>query len=189
MSALDRDPGSAESPSLAGLWRVLEAFEGESWSEVKLVAGDVEIHLRRDSTGMVADDEPALAQTSRRAASPSAAAAAAEAPAPDVMHSAHVLVQDLPDDPDSPSVAAELEVEVESPSVGVFWAQPHPGEPTFVSIGAHVEPDTTVCIIEIMKLMNHVKAATAGRITRILAANGQTVEKGQPLFLVVPDKA
>lgn len=70
---------------------------------------------------------------------------------------------------------------VMSPSIGIVWRSPKPGAPPFVEVGDTVDAEDTLCIIEVMKLMTHVKAGTAGRVTRFIASNGDTVEYGQPL--------
>lgn len=77
-------------------------------------------------------------------------------------------------------------VTVLAPSLGLFWRSPKPGAPPFVEIGDTVEPDSTVCIVEVMKLMNHVKAGSAGVVTAVHAGNGDMVEYGQPLLTITP---
>jgi acetyl-CoA carboxylase biotin carboxyl carrier protein len=76
---------------------------------------------------------------------------------------------------------------IASPMLGTFYRAESPGAAAFVEIGARVEPDTTVCIIEVMKMMNSVPAGVAGTVTEIIADNAQLVEYGQPLFRVTPD--
>lgn len=71
---------------------------------------------------------------------------------------------------------------IKSPMVGTFYAAPSPDSPSFVKVGDSVGPDTTVCIIEAMKVMNEIKAETSGTIAEILVQNGDTVEFGKPLF-------
>ncbi|HYO91535.1 MAG TPA: acetyl-CoA carboxylase biotin carboxyl carrier protein, partial [Pyrinomonadaceae bacterium] len=71
---------------------------------------------------------------------------------------------------------------INSPIVGTFYRTPSPTAEPFVRIGSHVEPDTTVCIIEAMKLMNEIQAETTGEVVKIYVENGQPVEYGQPLF-------
>lgn len=75
---------------------------------------------------------------------------------------------------------------VDSPMVGTFYSSAAPGEPPFVQVGDAVETDQTVCIVEAMKIMNEVVAKQAGSIARILAENGESVEFGQPLFVLRP---
>jgi acetyl-CoA carboxylase biotin carboxyl carrier protein len=69
-----------------------------------------------------------------------------------------------------------------SPIVGTFFRAPSPTAEPFVRLGSHVDPDTVVCIIEAMKLMNEIQAETTGEIAKIYVENGQPVEYGQPLF-------
>ena len=69
-----------------------------------------------------------------------------------------------------------------SPIVGTFYRSPSPTAEPFVRLGSHVDPDTVVCIIEAMKLMNEILSETSGEIAKIYVENGQPVEYGQPLF-------
>ena len=71
---------------------------------------------------------------------------------------------------------------IPSPIVGTFYRAASPNADAFVKIGSTVEPDTVVCIIEAMKLMNEIQAETAGEVAKIYVENGQPVEYGQPLF-------
>lgn len=71
---------------------------------------------------------------------------------------------------------------VKSPMVGTFYRAPSPDSPLFVNVGTVVGPETVVCIIEAMKVMNEIQAEVSGRVTEILVENGATVEYGQPLF-------
>jgi acetyl-CoA carboxylase biotin carboxyl carrier protein len=93
------------------------------------------------------------------AASPAASAAAA-APAEEALH------------------------EVKSPIVGTFYESPSPGAPAFVKIGDQVEVGQVLCIVEAMKLMNEIEADVAGEVVKRIAASGQPVEYGQPLFAI-----
>lgn len=71
---------------------------------------------------------------------------------------------------------------IPSPIVGTFYRSPSPNADSFVKIGSRVEPDTVVCIIEAMKLMNEIQAEATGEVAKIYVENGQPVEYGQPLF-------
>ncbi|MEP6718093.1 MAG: acetyl-CoA carboxylase biotin carboxyl carrier protein [bacterium] len=71
---------------------------------------------------------------------------------------------------------------IPSPIVGTFYRTPSPNADSFVKIGSRVEPDTVVCIIEAMKLMNEIQAEATGEVAKIYVENGQPVEYGQPLF-------
>jgi len=71
---------------------------------------------------------------------------------------------------------------ITSPIVGTFYRAASPTAESFVRIGSQVEPETVVCIIEAMKLMNEIQAEAAGEVVKIYVENGQAVEYGQPLF-------
>ena len=73
-------------------------------------------------------------------------------------------------------------IEIKSPMVGTFYASPSPESPAFISVGQEITPDTVVCIIEAMKVMNEVKAEVSGTVTEICAENGKPVQFGQALF-------
>jgi biotin carboxyl carrier protein len=71
---------------------------------------------------------------------------------------------------------------VKAPLVGTFYAAPGPGRPPFAVVGATVSKGDTLCIVEAMKAMNEIEAERSGRVTQVLAQNGDLVEFGQPLF-------
>jgi biotin carboxyl carrier protein len=77
-------------------------------------------------------------------------------------------------------------VEVPAPVLGVFYGRPAPDAPPFVALGDEVGPDTTVAIVEVMKLMNPVSAGVAGRVVGICVEDGALVEEGQALFRIEP---
>jgi acetyl-CoA carboxylase biotin carboxyl carrier protein len=79
------------------------------------------------------------------------------------------------------SVDQDLHI-ITSPIVGTFFRAPSPQSPPFVGIGTSVKPDSVVCIIEAMKLMNEIQAETTGEVVKIYVENAQAVEYGQPLF-------
>lgn len=71
---------------------------------------------------------------------------------------------------------------ITSPIVGTFYRSPGPDKAAYVSEGSNVSPETTVCIVEAMKLMNEIQAEVSGEIVKVYVENGQPVEYGQPLF-------
>jgi len=87
----------------------------------------------------------------------------------------------------TPIVAEELHT-VASPMLGTFYRAQAPGAPPFVDVGTRVEPDTVVCLIEVMKMMNSVPAGVLGTIIEVCAENAELVENGAPLFQVRPDR-
>jgi acetyl-CoA carboxylase biotin carboxyl carrier protein len=85
--------------------------------------------------------------------------------------------------PASEPVEADADLyKITSPIVGTFYRSPGPDKGPYVSEGTTVSPETTVCIVEAMKLMNEIQAEISGTIERIYVENGQPVEFGQPLF-------
>lgn len=98
-----------------------------------------------------------------------AAAAAAEHPA---------------DKPAAPALPSGHEEVIAAPMVGTFYMAAHPGEEPFVHVGSEVAEDTTVCVLEAMKVFTEVPADMCGKITEILVKDGEFVEYGQPLFKV-----
>lgn len=77
-------------------------------------------------------------------------------------------------------------IDIKSPTVGTFYAAPSPGEPSFVSVGSVVTPETIVCLIEAMKVFNQIPAEVSGTIAAIVVKSGDAVEFGQVLFRVKP---
>lgn len=88
--------------------------------------------------------------------------------------------------PAPPAPPAPSGIVIESPMVGTFYSSGSPDAPAFVTAGSVVRPDTTVCIIEAMKVFTDIPAGVSGTITEVLVKNGQAVEYGQPLFRVNP---
>lgn len=85
-----------------------------------------------------------------------------------------------------PTLAEPQEIEIKSPMIGTFYRAPSPDAAPYVEVGMEVHPDTVVCIIEAMKVMNEIKAEVRGIVTQVLAENAKPVEFGQPLFKVRP---
>ena len=83
----------------------------------------------------------------------------------------------------APQAASEDDLfKITSPIVGTFYRSPGPDKEPYVKEGSNVSPDTVVCIVEAMKLMNEIQAETSGEIVKVYVENGQPVEYGQPLF-------
>ncbi|PWU07591.1 MAG: acetyl-CoA carboxylase biotin carboxyl carrier protein [Verrucomicrobia bacterium] len=85
---------------------------------------------------------------------------------------------------DTESASQEGIKEIVSPMVGTFYSSPSPEAPAFVEVGKQVTPETVVCIVEAMKVMNEIKAEISGTITEVVAQNGKPVQFGQTLFRV-----
>lgn len=149
------------------LRELIELMEKHGLTEISLRRGEESWRLRR-GPNEVLQMVPA-GSYAPAAPAPQAAAAAANAPAA----------------PPSEAPAQKL-LEIKSPTVGTFYAAPSPDDPPFVSVGARVERDTVVCVIEAMKVFNQIQAEVSGTIAEILVNNGDAVEFGQPLFRVRP---
>jgi acetyl-CoA carboxylase biotin carboxyl carrier protein len=148
--------------------KLIELLEESGIAEIEIKEGEEAVRISRMPTGTSAHHMPTYAMPMAQApmlSSPSAAAAAAapEAPAARPRPNEHVVT---------------------APMVGTFYSAPSPGSKAFVQIGDEVKVGQTLCIIEAMKMMNQIESDKAGRITSIMAQNGDPVEFGQPLFVV-----
>ena len=144
---------------------IMRLLEESSFDSLSLEMGGVKLNLQRGSAAPV-----------RQASAPATAAPAPQAAAPP---------------PPAPKVRPPSEAglaEVASPLLGIFYRAPKPGEPPFVEIGAKVEEGTVVGIIEVMKLMNTVRAGVKGQVAEIIAENAALVEYGEVLMRVRPVK-
>ena len=149
---------------------ILKIIDGSSLEELHLEIGDLKLVVRKRRGG-AAEVEP-----------PAAPAPSPEAPAAAVSPQPGPARARLPRS--APPV--EDEFELKAPMVGTFYRAPTPGAPPFVEVGSVVQPDDVVCIIEVMKLMNSIRAGQRGRVVEILAGNAQLVEYGQPLIVIQP---
>jgi acetyl-CoA carboxylase biotin carboxyl carrier protein len=156
------NPGQSSGPldvkSIHQLVRLMKRYD---MTAIDLVDGDTRIRLRRRGPEAVVGT-PATAAL-QPPTSPQAPASPPTAPAA----------------PSTDSV-------IESPMVGTYYASPSPDSPPFLTVGASIRPDTTVCVIEAMKVFTDIPAGVSGTVTEILVKNGQPVEFGQPLFRVRP---
>ena len=146
-------------------------------TEIDLKDEKETVSLRRDgSQAPVVQVSPAPA-----APAPVAAPAAAPAPAP----AASAPAAPAPASEPSPADTSNLE-QITSPMVGTFYSAAKPESPAFANVGDTVTADTTICIVEAMKIFNEIKAEQSGVIEKVLVSNGDSVEFGQALFLVRP---
>jgi acetyl-CoA carboxylase biotin carboxyl carrier protein len=154
------------------LRRIVELIHStEQFSEFRLKVGEIEIELRRRRDLALAP--PPVAPL----AGGGEATAALPPPTPGV--AAHVEA--------APLAWPEGCTAIRSPMVGTFYRAPAPGAPPFVEVGQKVEPGTTVCMIEVMKLMNSIPAGARGLVAQILANDTASVDVGQPLILLQPE--
>ncbi len=147
-------------------------------TEIDLKDEKETVSLRREgSQAPVVQVSPAPAAPP---AAPAPAAPAAPAPAP-----AAPAPAAAPAAEPSPADTSNLE-QITSPMVGTFYSAAKPESPAFANVGDTVTADTTVCIVEAMKIFNEIKAEQSGVIEKVLVSNGDSVEFGQALFLVRP---
>ncbi len=146
--------------------KLIELLEESGIAEIEIKEGEEAVRISRMPTGTAAHGIPTYAMP--MAAPVAAPAQVASAPAPAA---------------EAPRPRANEHV-VTAPMVGTFYASPSPGAKAFVEIGDEVKVGQTLCIIEAMKMMNQIESDKAGRVTSIMARNGDPVEFGQPLFVV-----
>jgi len=160
-----RAPKPAASVNMDELRELIGLLRENGLAELELENEGFRVRLRRESS--------ASEHTGYAAAPPPAPAPAASAPATP----AHPGTQATT----AASQDQDLHI-IPSPIVGTFYRSPSPTADPFVKIGSNVEPESVVCIIEAMKLMNEIQAEATGEVVKIYVENGQPVEYGQPLF-------
>jgi len=158
------------------LARLIESLEQSTFDYLQLQVGDMKVTIGKGSVphgaGSAAVAVPDMPAYAPPPAAPRPAPATAAPAAPSAKHAI------------GPTPAGM--VDIKSEIMGMFYAQPDPGAPPFVTIGAEVKEDTTVCLIEVMKTFNAIPAGVRGVITEIHIDNAQLVEYGQVLFRVRP---
>jgi acetyl-CoA carboxylase biotin carboxyl carrier protein len=146
---------------------IIDLMKKNSVAEFEMEKEGFKIRLKRSGgAAPVAggDDVPQISYVPQAVAAPAGAAAA---PVPAL-------------------APASSGIEIKSPMIGTFYRSPSPESAAYVEVGTEVGPDTVVCIIEAMKVMNEIKAEVKGVITEILIDNAKPVEFGQPMFKVRP---
>ena len=146
--------------------------------EIKTI---VELMAANDLTEFKIESEGCNLCIKRGGAAPVPVAVAAPAPIPVAVAQSAVAAAPAAS---AAAVAPAPEKVIESPLVGTFYRSASPDSAPFVQVGSKVSEDTTVCIIEAMKVMNEVKAEKSGIIKEILVENGQPVEYGMPIFVI-----
>ncbi len=157
-----------DSFDLDRIRKLLQLMEKFDVSEINLQNDDESWKIRRGPR--VAYAQPTSApEFSMPMAAPAQAASPAAAPAATAA-----------------APAAPAGITINAPTVGTFYAAASPEDAAFVSVGSVVKPDTTICMIEAMKVFNEIKAEKSGRVVEILVENGEAVGFGQPLFRIEP---
>jgi acetyl-CoA carboxylase biotin carboxyl carrier protein len=158
------EPGQPPRPFDVRIIKTLVGLMNEhDLSEIDLHEGEHRIRLRRGTKNQIVSTVSAPAASSP--AVPSTAPPAADA---------------------KPLTPAKAGAAIKSPTPGTFYSSPSPGAAPFVTVGSRVTPETVVCIIEAMKILNEIPAECSGVITKVMVDNQQPVEYGQALFEVDP---
>jgi acetyl-CoA carboxylase biotin carboxyl carrier protein len=149
--------------------KLIELLEESGIAEIEIKEGEEALRISRMPTGAAAAHlapmQMPMAMPAVPMSSPMAAATAQAAPAPVAKAKANEHV-------------------ITAPMVGTFYGAPSPGAKAFIEIGDEIKVGQVLCIIEAMKMMNQIESDKAGRVTSIMARNGDPVEFGQPLFVV-----
>jgi len=143
--------------------KLIELVEESGIAELEITEGEEAVRICRTSPNTM----PAVAQYQL----PPQMAAAPQAPA----------AAPAPTEPAKEEITGHM---VKSPMVGTFYESPAPGAKAFVTVGQRVNVGDTLCIVEAMKMMNHIEAEVAGVVKQILVDNEAPVEFDQPLFVI-----
>lgn len=161
---MSKTPSSGDIFDVGKIGRLIELMKEHDLNEIDLRDGEVRVRLRKGGDTIITESRPmSYAAPAVAAGAPSGAGAAPAATA---------AVDNLP--------------VIKSPMVGTFYISPNPESPPFVKVGDHIGAETTVCIIEAMKVFNEIPAEMTGKIVAILVDTGAPVEYGQPLFRIDP---
>lgn len=152
---------------------ILKLIDESNFDYFQLEVGDLKITVSKGEPIPLTSTSPQGTGIARPAEA-SKVSAPAPAPAP--------LTQQVK----APAVVPEGLAPITAPLLGTFYIAPEPGAPPFVRVGSTITEDTTVGLIEVMKVFNSVRAGVMGTIVEVVAQNGQFVEYGQTLFLVKP---
>jgi len=147
--------------------KIIKLIDESGYADVRLEVGDFKLHVQRTGGSQL----PAPPSAEPKAAIPTAAVAATQAPPA----SQEVIIP-------------EGLIAIRSPMLGTFYRASGPGEKPFVEVGQQVAPEDTVCLVEVMKLFNSVKAEVAGRVAKIVVENAELVEHDQVLILIEPTR-
>lgn len=144
------------------LKQLIELMKENDLTELDLREGEEQVTIKRGSTA---------APMPQAMAAPPAAQPAAAAPVAE---------------PTPPTAEDQGLIEIKSPMVGTFYSAASPDADPYVRVGATIDSETVICLIEAMKVFNEIKAETSGTVEKVLVDNGQAVEYDQPLYLVKP---
>jgi acetyl-CoA carboxylase biotin carboxyl carrier protein len=173
---VSNDLSSLSEDHVRQLGRIIETLERSTFDFLQIEVGDLKVTVGKGNI-----PSPEALQSPPRHPAPSVA----PAPVPQV-NAAVLQAPAPPKKAQAPASPQEGTVEIKSAIMGMFYAQPEPGAPPFVTVGAMVQEDTTVGLVEVMKTFNAISAGVRGKVVEVCAPNAQLVEYGQVLFRVVP---
>ncbi len=159
---------------------LIKLMKENDLTEIRINEGEEKLLLKRGTGDII---QVAQAPVQYQSAAPAPPAGQTVSPSASVASEAQGSAQVQPTESDN----SGNYVTIDSPMVGTFYAAPAPDADPYVKVGDKVTPDTVVCIVEAMKVMNEIKAEVSGTIEKILVNNAEPVEFGQPLFQVKPD--
>ena len=161
--------------NLKEIRELIEFLKEQDIAEFELERGDVKVRIKRAGDPAASTHETRYV-TMPQAVMPAVGFPAALAPEP----------AKAPENAPEPPPEENLHL-VKSPIVGTFYESPSPGAPPFVKPGDKVALGQVLCIVEAMKLMNEIESDVAGEIVKMLVANNQPIEYGQPLYSIRPN--
>ena len=157
------------------LTRLIELMKEHDLRELELRASEQHVRLTRGGS----DLQAGVMQLQPAAPYPAPAYPLAPPPAPSGVPAAPAQASSPQPEPEGDNI-----VLIKSPMVGTFYSKPNPKAQSYAKVGDHVEPETTICIIEAMKVFNEIPAEVRGKIIAILVEDEEPVEFGKPLFKV-----
>ncbi|HEY0398018.1 MAG TPA: biotin/lipoyl-containing protein [Acidimicrobiia bacterium] len=163
---------------------IVDLFADSGWEDLEVTSGDIRLVLSK-RVGAVVQGR-AVAPPAPAAPTPASGAAGGRS-VPSAPQAGRATKIPPPPAPPAGEEPPEGVLAVRSPTLGTFFVAPKPGAPPFVQPGDRVGADDTLGIVEVMKLMNPVKAGTAGEVMKVCAANNELVEYDRVLFWIRPE--
>ncbi len=169
---------SSPSLNMAEIRELAELVNQHGFTDFEFENENIRVRLSKTPAAQIIQNvQQPVAQSASPASSSTGASGATAVKAESKLETPHPGAKAEQD-----AAADEDLYKIPSPIVGTFYRAPSPDKEPYVKVGSKVTGDTTVCIIEAMKLMNEIPAETTGEVVKIYVENGQAVEYGQPLF-------
>jgi len=176
--------GALSDTDVEQVVRLVESLDRSGFDFLEVQVGELKVTIGKGEPPAAAPVQAAVAapapapQVAAPAVTPVPAAAAPAAAAPAAV---------APAAAEAPAPATPGLVEITAPTMGIFYAQPEPGKPPFVTVGSLVEESTTVALVEVMKTFHAVAAGVRGTVAEVCVSDAEFVEFGQVLFRVDPE--